>query len=220
MTPFIEAAMRELPTGLSLHYPLLHAAIVGLGARRTLEFGAGGSTRIFLDALPPDGVHTSISMEARADILSRYGAAALTRVQVERLAAGQELLPVAEWTHHCGKSETFRDLVGVGPLDLILHDGSHAADVVAADLSWAWPLLKRYGLLLVHDSQHSYCGAEVRSGIARGLAAAEARYSLTTLPYGFGLTIIRREEGGPGVIEPAPAKVGSPHTTEPTELPL
>lgn len=208
MTPFIEQAMRERPTGLSLHYSLLHAAVVGLGALRTLEFGAGGSTRAIVDALPRGGVHTSISCEARSVIASRYG------------------LPFEDegdaWVHHAGKSETFRDLVGVGPLDLILHDGSHAADVVAADLAWAWPLLKRYGLLLVHDSQHSYCGAEVRAGIARGLAAAEAvegrDFTATTLPFGFGLTIIRRELGGPGVIEPAPAKVGSPHTTQPTEI--
>lgn len=216
MTDFIVKALAERTLGMALHYPFLHAAVLGLNATRTLEFGAGGSTRVFLDALPADGEHASLSTEAADQIRGRYGV----------VSAG------ATWIHCRGKSEEYRSH-NLGPLDLILHDGSHAADVVAADIAWAWPYLKRYGLLLVHDTQHSYCGAEVREGVRRGLAAAGANwttigrndlpepaadYSMTTLPYGFGLTIIRRERGGPGEVVPAVAKATSGHGTTPVAI--
>lgn len=200
MTDYITKALSERPTGLSFHYPLLHAAVIGMNAQRTLEFGAGGSTRVIALALPEGGHHTSISMETQEEVTERSG-----------------LFPGPYWTHYRGRSEDHR-LLDAGPFDLILHDGSHAADVVAADIAWAWPRLKRFGLLLVHDSQHSYCGAEVREGIRRGLLEAEARFSAATLPYGFGLTILRRELGGPKSVVPAVAKMGSPHGTELVEL--
>lgn len=137
MTEFITKALIDRPTGLSLHYPFLHAAVVGLNARRTLEFGAGGSTRVFLDALPERAVHLSISMETMEGLRLRYG-----------ISSRQ-----AFWAHTCGKSEDNRQ--EASDLDIVLHDGSHAADVVAADIAWVWPHLNRFGLLLVHDSQHS-----------------------------------------------------------------
>ena len=175
--------------------PLLHAAVLGLAARRTLEFGAGGSTRVFVEALHKDGVHTSISTESADQVAESSGA-----------------FPGPCWTHLHGCSEAHRDF-DPGPLDLVLHDGSHAADVVAADIAWVWPHIRVFGLLLVHDTQHSYCGAEMREGLRRGLLGA--KFSATTLPYGFGLTIIRREEGAPPAVTPGMAKADSAHTTEP-----
>lgn len=198
MTDFITQALIERRTGLSLHYPLLHAAVLGLAARRTLEFGAGGSTRVFIEALPKKGIHTSISTETAEQVTESSGA-----------------FPGPYWIHLHGCSDAYRDF-DPGPLDLVLHDGSHAADVVSADIAWAWPHLRQFGLLLVHDTQHSYCGAEMRTGLQRGLRGA--RFSATTLPYGFGLTIIRREEGGPLAVAPGVAKADSAHTTEPCVL--
>lgn len=207
MTDFIQQALADRPTGLALHYPLLHAAIVGLGARLTLEFGAGGSTRVISDALGPGGVHRSISTESWKAVAERNG------INLDRCDGG------AVWFHVQGDSQERRgELDRCGPFDLILHDGSHAADVVAGDIAWAWPRLRPFGLLLVHDTQHSYCGAEMRAGLADGLARAEAMYSATTLPYGFGLTIIRKEHGDGEAVRPAVAKVGSAHTTELTPM--
>lgn len=203
MTPFLQMSFAERQLGCALHYPLLHSAIVGLAAKRTLEFGAGGSTRVFLEALAPGSAHLSFSTETRAQLETRHG------ISTE--------LPV-EWLHFHGQSEMNR-WGGVGDLDLILHDGSHAANVVASDIAWSWPRLKTFGLLLVHDVQHSYCGAEVREGVRQGLAAARACYTATTLPYGFGLTVIRREDAGcAGMVKPAQAKVGSAHMTELVEF--
>lgn len=204
MTPYLQQALTERATGLALHYPFLHTAILGLGARRTLEFGAGGSTRVFLDALPEGATHCSYSTETWEQVRDRYGINGPLR---------------AGWTHVQGQSQNFRHTYPGGVLDLVLHDGSHAADVVAGDIAWAWPHLRRFGLLLVHDTQHSYCGAEMRAGVRRGLQEAGAKYTATTLPYGFGLTILRREDGEHPIV-PACDKNGSPHRTEPTEMPL
>lgn len=204
MTDFIQRAIDDRRLGLALHYPFLHAAVVGLSARSTLEFGAGGSTRVFLNALlqtdrDADGTHEwrhlSVSTESRESIEHRHDVAGFGH----------------RWTHRCGLSESARDaLPEVASLDIALHDGSHAADVVAADVAWAWPRLRRFGLLLVHDTQHSYVGEDVRAGLASGLSGA--RFTVTTLPYGFGLTIVRREDGDEPV-RPAVAKRGGPHTT-------
>lgn len=201
MTDFVDRAVQERRLGLALHYRFLQAAVFGLAARRTFEFGAGGSTRVFAEALPPDGVHVSVSGESRDAVSAASG-----------VAAGWP-----GWVHHHGLSEAHRDLV-TDDLDLVLHDGSHAADVVAADVEWVWPRVKRFGLLLVHDTQHSYVGAGVREGLRRGLDAAGARFTATTLPWGFGLTVVRRESGGPASVAPAVAKSSSPHSTELSEF--
>lgn len=195
MTDFITQALQERRSGLALHYPLLHAAVLGLGAQCTLEFGAGGSTRVIVDALAlTGGCHLSISMESRAELRAAHS------------------IENSRWLHAQGLSEAHRDLA-TGELDLVLHDGSHAADVVIADVAWTWPRLRRFGLLLVHDTQHSYVGEEMRRGLSLGLASARARYTSTTLPYGFGLTIIRREDGDASV-QPAIAKAGGHHATD------
>lgn len=200
MTPFIEQALRERTIGLAPHYPLIHMMVHGLNAKNTFEFGAGGSTRVFVDAHKEGahGWHRSISTMTREELSATYG-----------------LSPVARWNHQQGLSENGAIItVGEVPLDLVLHDGSHTASVVAGDIAWVWPYIRKFGLLLVHDTQHSACGAEMRAGLAEGLARAGAKCTQTTLPYGFGLTIVRREDGEHPVLSTS-SKVGSQNRTEP-----
>ena len=198
MTDFIADAIADRTLGLALHYPLLHAAVIGLNAQDTLEFGAGGSTRVILDALrETGGRHMSISTETGGEIAEKHG-----------IPHG------ADWFHLDGLSAEHRDFKA-GPLDLVLHDGSHTAEVVADDIAWVWPHVRQFGLLFVHDTQHSGCGADMRRGLQAGLLRAKAKFTTTTLSYGFGLTIVRREDDGEGMgpVSPAVAKVTSPHTT-------
>lgn len=211
MTDFILQAIRERKLGLALHYPLIHAAVIGLDAKRTFEFGAGGSTRVFVDALRElhrrdekvPRQHGSVSTQSQDELRQRY-------------SIDDDTPDLVYWFHATGLSQDVLNpsiyAVQSEVYDLVLHDGSHAADVVAADIAWVWPRIKRGGLLLVHDTQHSYCGEEVRRGILRALGLAEELHAVT-LPYGFGLTIIRKESGEVAV-EPAPAKIGGEHTTE------
>lgn len=198
--------------GLAPHYLSVWSAVVGLEASRTFEFGAGGSTAVILDALrhtPGPAVHRSVSTESADGIARRF-----------EIAAG------VPWGHRHGRSaELYWERPPEEPFDFVLHDGSHAADTVEADLRWALPHLRRWGLCFVHDSQHSYVGAEVRRALGNILrdpphdliGGGVLTLSHTTLTYGFGLTVIRRESLWPGVdpVAPKRVKVGSLHKTAP-----
>jgi len=193
--------------------------VSGLEAKSVLEFGAGGSTAVILDALQPAGMLLSMSTESMEAVRARFGFTEFSRA--DRANAG----PVyPTWRHHQGLStEVCAQLLNAPrpvPFDMVLHDGSHAADVVEADLRWALPRLRQFGLCLVHDSQHSYVGAEVRKALRAVLATPPEGMILTamTLPYGSGLTILRREDTGRPPIMVTRVKVGSPHRTEPTCL--
>lgn len=203
MTEFIATAMTERVLGLAPHYPLLHAAVLGLDAQRTLEFGAGGSTRVITDALRhTGGTHWSVSTEKLGDISVRYG------------------VEYPSWNHFCGLSDDFT--VPDEWFDIILHDGSHTFEVVRRDIERTWGCLRIYGLLFVHDTQHSSVGRDVIAGLRDGLDLNDANCSHVTLPYGFGFTIVRKEADDircPHVLS-ANTKPSSLHTTKPFRVAL
>lgn len=186
--------------GLAPHYPLLYSAVVGLEANTVCEFGAGVSTRVILDALTvTGGHHWSVSTESREDVATRANI----------------LDNDFRWTHFQGLSEEWPPRLDESlRFDLVLHDGSHSADVVATDLTAILPRIRQHGLLLVHDSLHSYVGADVRKGLGTVLAAWGEQFELVTLPWAFGLTVVRvlgNQANGPVTI--ARQKAGSPHRT-------
>lgn len=210
MTEFIQRGIAERKLGLALHYPLIHAAVVGMAAKRTFEFGAGGSTRVFLDA------HAISTKKDEHSLLDHYSCSTESRPEIhERYQMdddGGRRLMLGRW-HHCkGESRLLWGTTwGADDLDIVLHDGSHTADVVAADVAWVWPKIRPFGLLLVHDTQHSHCGQEVRSGVRTALSLVEASFSETTLPYGFGLTIVRKEGGQGEGVRPIRPKIDGEH---------
>ncbi|MDP3767155.1 MAG: class I SAM-dependent methyltransferase, partial [Dehalococcoidia bacterium] len=169
-----------------------------------LEIGADLSTRVILDALGEAigsvAILDSISTDSREDVARRY-----------------EILPSQpKWRHYRGLTSDVLPTLPAAPLDLILHDGAHDTETVAADLAWALPRLRRFGLCLIHDTQHSNCGEAMRAAVRSGMHGRA--FSNTTLPYGFGLTILRREDGADPINATACDKVSSPHRTEPTPL--
>lgn len=190
---YIWDAADAFGTGLAPYYPIIYAAVCGLEARAVFEFGIGESTHVILDALSVTGGML-------------YSCATTPQVQ-----AGAEGAP---WHYYQGQSEDA--LAHIPPevwFDLVLHDGSHAADVVAADLATIARRICRGGLLLVHDALHSYSGAEVRAGIERGLAGVP--HVRITLPWAFGLTIVRIAVPDAPPLSLMRQKVGSPNVTIP-----
>ena len=184
------------PTGLALHYPFIFSAVVGLETKEAFEFGSGRSTSVIFDALGHTGGHLTIVSPKEEPLLGL----------------------VRSLTHHRGLSQDFRH-VDVPPLEFVLHDGSHDAATVAEDLAWIIPRVRPFGLIFVHDPHHSYSGPGVQDGIYAGLRRhGQITWSATTLPYGFGLTVIRIEHNKlltPLVLE-KPAKSRSEHRTVPT----
>ena len=185
-------------TGLAPHYPFLYYTVLNLEATRTLEFGAGLSTRVILDALDvTGGAHVSLSTDSREHVEQRY-----------------VLRGSSRWLHLTGHSRvTLPGLLASCPtdaFDLVLHDGSHDADVVADDLRAIWPFVRHRGLILVHDALHSHAGKNVWQGIAN----AKIPGSSVTLPFGFGLTIISVWNPTQPAVTVTRQKRGSPHYTE------
>jgi len=71
---------------------------------------------------------------------------------------------------------------------VVLHDGAHEAPIVMRDIRKIVKHMKQGALLLVHDTNHPtfpYLPWAIRLGLF------PYRYEKVTVPYGFGLTIIR-----------------------------
>jgi predicted O-methyltransferase YrrM len=194
---YLTADAEQFRTGLSPHYPILWALVRGLEAENTFEFGAGDSTRVFLDAAAATGGrHHSCSMEAKGAVL---GGALATR-------------PEWAWHHHGLSSEALKRLPAELGFDLVLHDGSHSEEIVREDLIAILPRIRRHGLLCIHDTLHSGCGAGMRAGVRAALK--ERGLHPLTLPFGFGLTLVRVDESAQAPIRIRRSKRGSEHRTE------
>lgn len=207
--------MTRAERGLSPHYLLLYAVVRGMEAQRVLEIGAGLSTRVLLQALQETGGRLeSVSTESAATVRANFlpgdlGAegwwhtAGLTMDVLPRLAG------IEAWAPGGARR-------AIGPFEVILHDGAHNAATVEADLRLVLPLLRRFGLCLVHDTQHAVHGPGLAGAVAR--LRRDFDLSEVTLPYGFGLTMLRQESESAPPWEPKWRKVGSPHRTVPARV--
>lgn len=187
--------------GMGPHYATLYSVVRGCEARRVLEFGTGVSSQVIVAALrESSGVLYSVSPNPSADLPTTVND--------------------AHWRHTVARSEAiYPYIAGWGPFDVVLHDGSHDAETVEADLAAALPHVRRFGVVLVHDTQHSYSGPGVCYGMLRAIRQAPGvRVSGTTLPYAFGLTVLRVEETEQPPIELRRSKAGSLHLTVPSEV--
>lgn len=220
MTPDIGYILDEMDRrerGFAPHALLLYAIVRGMCPASVLEFGAGLSTRVILDALDAreHGSLVSIGTDPAEDVAKAHG----FRVDHPRWryvqGLSRDVLPAALGST-CGEARCPHHPAG-GPLDLILHDGAHDAETVAADLNTSYWHLRNSGLLLVHDTWHSGVGAAVRSGFERGLDSYDGADSVT-MPYGFGLTIIRKRDSVHGRVDVTMSdKRTSQHRTEPCQ---
>jgi len=197
---YILEEMDQRERGFAAHYLFLYSVVRGLHAQWVFEFGAGLSTRVILDALKPSsGSLMSVSTDACSDVVSKY--------DIPSLLSGD-----VGWEHHQGLSVDVLPALDIPPLDLVLHDGAHDYETVRADLGAVLPHVKRGGLVLIHDSAHSHCGAAVRRAIGEVVSTRDS-FSAVELPYGYGLAILRRMDGDESVRVNAFDKPFSSHHT-------
>lgn len=188
----------EFKRGFALHYLLLYSIVCGLETKNSYEFGTGLSTEVILNALKETGGrHTSCSKTSREEICEG------------------SLKDNTNWTHHhMISSEALRLLEDDELFDFVLHDGSHNGKIVAPDLVAIVPHMKQYSMILVHDTQHSKSGHSTFEAVVKGLRGVP--YSFTTLPYGYGLTIVRIEGNSQnGQVVITRKKESSEHVTKP-----
>lgn len=188
-------------TGLAPYYPFLYSLVIGMGAQRVFEFGTGESTEVLRAALEQTGGHLVVCSPVE-------GETGTTTVKDGRMTRYQMLSSEVWKYNHLGPDDLF---------DLVLHDGSHSADVVAADLAGILPRVRHGGLVLIHDTLHSYVGEQVREGVFLGRDGRHGEMPETarlTLPFAFGLTLVQVEGNAHlGPVSIGPDKPSSPHHT-------
>jgi len=166
-------------TGLCRHYMTLYSIVLGMEAKNVFEFGCGFSTKAMVKALKiTKGKLTSVDMRplsTRNDITHTF-----------------ESTNSDTWTFHQGNSlDVVPSLNHEECYDIVLHDGSHTASEVTTDLNNIAPFIKNGGLVLTHDTTHHELGPEMTKGVLDSNLTKEYKYEICTLPYGYGLTIIR-----------------------------
>ena len=166
-------------TGLTRHYLTLYSIVLGMESKNVFEFGTGFSTQAMVEALKlTGGKLTSVDMRplsVRPDIPFNFEN---DNDHIWSFYEGNSLDVVPTLDH----SECY---------DVILHDGSHTGIEVTRDLNNIAPYVKSGGLVLIHDTAHYDLGPEMRDGVANSDLIKKYKHDGSTLPYGYGLTIIR-----------------------------
>jgi predicted O-methyltransferase YrrM len=166
-------------TGLTRHYLTLYSIVLGMESKNVFEFGAGFSTQAMVEALKVTGGKlTSVDqrpLSIREDIPDSF---VRDNKNIWSFYEGNSLDVVPTLDH----SECY---------DVVLHDGSHTGIEVTEDLNNIAPYVKRGGLVLIHDTAHYDLGPEMRAGLANSNLIKKYKHDGSTLPYGYGLTIVK-----------------------------
>lgn len=169
--------------GFCRHYLTLYSMVLGMECKNVFEFGCGNSTRVILEALRYTHGHL-VSCDTRENAW-------------EKVLQNPKLYDNWDYTHGPGL-EVVKNLVLEDGFDLVLHDGSHEAEIVEEELKEIIPCVKRGGLILLHDTRHPRI--DLRSAAPR--AFKDVPHTQFTLPWGYGLTIVElQEDFGWGEVE-------------------
>ena len=183
--PFTETELfREFhqTESFSKHLLTIYSLAIGLNARTILDLGLGLTTKALrLAASRTGGTVFSCDMD-----LKRYGY--LKTYEDEH------------WKVFLGGSDTFLKMVEP-PIDFVVHDAAHDYHQVKLDLQLLLPRMRTFGLICLHDTQQTELGHEMLAAIKDATAGWEI--SLTNLPFGCGLAILRVERGNHPAIQPA-----------------
>jgi hypothetical protein len=160
--------------GFGRHLLILYSLAVGLKAQCILDLGLGSTTRALrLAAKDTGGVVYSCDCD-----IARFSS----------LTAQLD----ASWKLFLGPSEKFISSI-TQPIDLVCHDAAHDYLQVKLDLSLLLPKMRKFGIICVHDTQQCDLAGEMLTAVRESLEGR--KFSVVTIPFNCGLTIIRIEEG-------------------------
>tara|TARA_R110000824_G_scaffold328069_4_gene514904 strand:- start:2292 stop:2813 length:522 start_codon:yes stop_codon:yes gene_type:complete len=153
-------------------------------AKNVFEFGSGFSSKTMLLALEETGGKL---------ISCDYRPLSLTAKTYD--GDSEEMTRLSERWRYIQKRSTgaLNDISGE-IFDVVLHDGSHTWTEVADDLGKIIPYMKKGGILMVHDTNHPTDNYQLDKSVdAIDFSCSDSGYDIErlTLPYGYGLTIIR-----------------------------
>jgi len=182
--------------GFCRHYLLLYSIALGLETKSAFEFGAGFSSKVILKALEETGGKLiTCDIKNIEDV-------GLSKKDIESHRHN--------WYYTQGNSLDVVKELNKEAFDFVLHDGSHNWQTVTKDIKNILPKMKKNSLLLVHDTEHPTKNYVLKKAIKKALR--RVKHSKVTLPYGYGLTIIRIEKDfGNGEVDIKWRKKGVTH---------
>lgn len=182
--------------GFDLHQLTLFSVIVGMETQHVFEFGCGRSTETILHALDVTGGKLITNDLRTLEQCGVFKDAIANFPNWQNLSNGIHEFP-PNWTYYREQSSTATCWIRNSTshvFDVILHDGSHERDQVIQDLTFILPRLRNGGILLIHDTNAEEWGHDfdLKSTIEPSLKVSGiTKWELVTLPYGYGLTIVR-----------------------------
>jgi len=165
-------------TGFCRHYMFLYSLVLGLEAKNVAEFGSGFSTQCIWTALKlTKGTLVNFEQRDKSQNAEWFS---------------QEMLDCQDnrWQFIKGDSLNTVPAFEHPAYDLVLHDGSHTGRIVTQDINNILPHIKKGGILLLHDTNHTSLGSDMRTGISNS-NLKDYLHEILTLPYGYGLTLIK-----------------------------
>lgn len=172
--------------GFSRHCLELYSIIVGMESQKVFEFGSGVSSQVIVKALEHTG-GTLISCDERSLAETSHGKVDPSKYN-------------GHWRYVEQNSLDFVPSMEESGFDVVLHDGSHDPRTVKKDIRAILPKIKQGGLLLVHDTEHPTRYRKLKGAVKSALRWT--RHEMVTLPYGYGLTVVRiTARSGAGKVE-------------------
>jgi hypothetical protein len=167
---------------INKHLLIIYSLAIGVNAQRIIELGIGSTTRTLRAAALQTG--------------GKVFSCDLDRQRFSRLLTNV----TPEWSLQLSSSTEFLKNI-VAPLDFVVHDAAHDYGQVKMDLELIFPMMRQFGLVCIHDTQHNILGKEMILAIKD--ASKNAQISFVSLPFQYGLTILRIEQSQYKTIPPA-----------------
>jgi predicted O-methyltransferase YrrM len=163
--------------GFCRHYLTLYSLVLGMETKSAFEFGSGFSSKVILYALKNTGGKL-ITCDVRPlnKMANFYGKGGMTEFP--------------NWEYWQSKSSNIYKKLENKIFDFVLHDGAHDIATVQEDLNNVIPRMKINSILIIHDTEHPIKNFNLLQCIKN----LKQKVSFVTLPYGYGLTIVRIEE--------------------------
>lgn len=174
-------------SGSSLHLLVLYSLVIGLNAKIILELGLGQTTGVLRAA----AAQTEATVHTCDENQRRF----------EHLLEEQD----DRWRLYLESSRSFLKKVPE-PVDLAMHDGAHDYQTVRRDLEQIIPKMRKFGIICVHDTQQTHLYRHMLAAIQDAVKSFSV--SVTNLPYGAGLAIIRVESSPHPPILPRTGTLG------------
>lgn len=175
-------AFSKKDSSIGKHLLIIYSLAVGVNAQRALDLGIGDTTQALRAAMQVTG-----GKLFSCDMDHQRFSTLLNQID-------------SQWELYLEPSDSFMKKMSP-PFDFILHDAAHDYWQLRQDLKLMIPMMRQFGLVCIHDTQHSDIGGQMTQAIRE--ECKDRQVSWVHLPFSYGMTILRVEESKyPALISP------------------